>query len=76
MNVVRSIHEFAKRGDSIITVGTFDGVHIGHRAILDTVKMHGREKGLWSVVITFEPHPRTVVGRGPVRLLTTLEERL
>ncbi len=76
MEVVRSIHEYSNKGASAVTVGTFDGVHIGHRAILATVLEHGRSKGLRTMVVTFEPHPRTIVGRGPVRLLTTLEERL
>jgi len=76
MKVVRSLKTYTERKASAVTVGTFDGVHIGHRAILDAVLDHGRHKGLQSVVITFEPHPRIIVGRGPVQLLTTLDERL
>jgi riboflavin kinase / FMN adenylyltransferase len=53
------------------TIGIFDGVHRGHRKILDTV----RETGLPSLVITFEPHPRTVRGNR-VELLCTTERRL
>jgi riboflavin kinase/FMN adenylyltransferase len=54
-----------------VALGTFDGVHRGHRAVIDAVK----STGLRSTVLTFEPHPRLVLGYD-VQLLTTLERRL
>ncbi|HUN65466.1 MAG TPA: bifunctional riboflavin kinase/FAD synthetase [Bacteroidota bacterium] len=63
-------------GGSTVTVGTFDGLHLGHRKILDTVVRRARASGTRSMVVTFHPHPRTVLGKGDVPLLTTLEERL
>ncbi len=60
----------------MVSVGTFDGVHAGHRSILQQLVAHSRERRMRSVLVTFTPHPRTVVKRGPVELLTTLEERL
>jgi riboflavin kinase/FMN adenylyltransferase len=54
-----------------LTVGTFDGVHLGHQRIIEGLK----STGLRSVVVTFEPHPRTLRGNR-VELLTTLERRL
>ncbi|HEU5050609.1 MAG TPA: riboflavin biosynthesis protein RibF [Gemmatimonadales bacterium] len=48
-------------GASIVTVGSFDGVHLGHRAVLDEIARRGREAGLRSVLVTFDPHPLEVV---------------
>jgi riboflavin kinase/FMN adenylyltransferase len=61
----------------VLTVGNFDGIHVGHRAILDTVVSRARALAGQSVVYTFDPHPRKVLHpeRAP-RLLTTLEQRL
>ncbi|MFA5520157.1 MAG: bifunctional riboflavin kinase/FAD synthetase [Castellaniella sp.] len=44
---------------SALTIGNFDGVHLGHQAILDGLHAHARQAGLLSTVMTFEPHPRT-----------------
>ncbi|WP_456426068.1 bifunctional riboflavin kinase/FAD synthetase [Rhodocaloribacter sp.] len=60
---------------SIVTVGTFDGVHLGHQAILRYLVRRARSNGGSSVVVTFDPHPREVVRGEPVPLLTTIEER-
>ena len=60
----------------VVTVGNFDGLHVGHRAITDTVVERARAMGGTAVVYTFEPHPRRVLSpdRGP-KLLTTLEQK-
>jgi riboflavin kinase/FMN adenylyltransferase len=61
----------------ILTVGNFDGVHRGHRAILDTVTQRARAVRGEAVVYTFEPHPRKVLSpQSAPRLLTTLEQKL
>ncbi|MBW2362378.1 MAG: bifunctional riboflavin kinase/FAD synthetase [Deltaproteobacteria bacterium] len=61
----------------VLTVGNFDGIHLGHRAILDVVVERARSLDGEAVVHTFEPHPRQVLypERAP-RLLTTLEQKL
>lgn len=61
---------------TVVTVGFFDGVHLGHRAVLDQTVSAGRERGLPSVAVTFDRHPREVLtpGREP-RLLTTVERK-
>ncbi|WP_445666010.1 bifunctional riboflavin kinase/FAD synthetase [Fodinibius sp. AD559] len=63
--------------NTVLTVGTFDGVHAGHRAIIDTVVDKAKEKGARSVLVTFDPHPRNIINSGDdgIKLLTTLEER-
>ncbi len=58
----------------VITVGTFDGVHIGHQSILKSVNQFASETGGDSVVVTFHPHPRMVLG-SHVYLLSTRDEK-
>ncbi len=68
-----------ERKASAVTIGTYDGVHLGHRAIISTLVSDAKSRGLRSVVITFEPHPRLVLGKtngSPIFLLSTLEEKL
>lgn len=62
--------------DAIVTVGTMDGVHLGHAAIVDRVVETGREEQRPSLVVTFDPHPREIVHGQKVRLLTTIDERV
>ncbi|HVZ26222.1 MAG TPA: bifunctional riboflavin kinase/FAD synthetase [Sediminibacterium sp.] len=61
-----------------VTIGTFDGVHLGHRRIIEQLKETARETNGETVIITFDPHPRKVVSSvpGEVRLLTTLPEKI
>ncbi|NTV02714.1 MAG: bifunctional riboflavin kinase/FAD synthetase [Chlorobiaceae bacterium] len=64
---------------SAVTVGSYDGLHVGHRKIISAVVDQARERHLRSVVVTFKPHPRLVLDKSsscPVRLLTTLEEKI
>jgi riboflavin kinase/FMN adenylyltransferase len=61
---------------SVVTVGFFDGVHLGHRVVLSRTVASARERGLATVAITFDRHPREVLtpGREP-RLLTTVDRK-
>ncbi|EAT59200.1 bifunctional riboflavin kinase/FAD synthetase [Chlorobium ferrooxidans] len=64
---------------SAVTIGSFDGVHKGHRMIIARLVALARSRQLRSVVVTFEPHPRRVLKgavTGPLGLLTTLEEKI
>ena len=61
----------------VVTIGSYDGVHRGHREILSHLEALARARKGESVVVTFHPHPRLVLGRGEgLRLLTTLPEKL
>lgn len=59
-----------------MAVGSFDGVHLGHRAILEILINKARANGVPSAVVTFEPHPRKVTRSEDVGLLTPLEEKV
>lgn len=61
---------------SVVTIGSFDGVHAGHRIILSRLRAMAARLDAESVVVTFEPHPRIAMGRAEgMGLLTTIEER-
>lgn len=62
---------------AVVTTGFFDGVHLGHRYVLETVVSSARERGEEALVVTFWPHPRTVLQQDArdFRLLTSLEEK-
>ena len=65
--------------ETVLTVGTFDGVHRGHQAIIKRLLESAQELGTRAVVVTFEPHPQIVLqkpDREPIRLLSSIEERL
>ena len=58
------------------TIGNFDGVHLGHKKIIDAVKKEAADKGLKSCVITFHPHPQKVLQNIDIPLLVPIRERL
>lgn len=61
---------------TVVTLGSFDGVHCGHRVLLEHLKAMARRLDAESVVVTFDPHPRIAMGRAEgMQLLTTIEER-
>jgi len=61
----------------VVTVGTFDGVHLGHRVVIERLKEYAKIYGGETVIFTFHPHPRIITSPGEtnLRLLTTLEEK-
>ena len=61
---------------SVVAIGSFDGVHKGHRVLLEHLKAMAKRMDAESVVVTFDPHPRIAMGRAEgMQLLTTVEER-
>ncbi|MEP7321196.1 MAG: bifunctional riboflavin kinase/FAD synthetase [Saprospiraceae bacterium] len=63
---------------SVITVGSFDGVHCGHRKIIEGMKLYSKQYETASVLVTFHPHPRLVLNRfdTSLRMLNTLDEKI
>ncbi len=78
MEVIHGIDAFpTQRVPLVLALGTFDGVHRGHAALIEAAVRHAQEVGGRSVVLTFDPHPLQVIAPPPEPfLLTTLEERL
>lgn len=79
MNVFKSLDEISDdfRG-AVVTIGNFDGVHLGHQYIFDKVLQEARQTKCRAVVITFEPHPKMVLHpeRKPFYLITSIEEKI
>ncbi len=76
MKIFNSIHEFSSPTKTIVTLGTFDGVHKGHRSILDKLISNSAALGCESLVLTFFPHPRMVLQQNSdIRLLSTIDEK-
>jgi riboflavin kinase/FMN adenylyltransferase len=71
------LNEVERLDNTVLTVGTFDGVHEGHRALMETVVEKAKKRDARSVVVTFDPHPRTIIHSKSdgIKLLTTLRER-
>ncbi|MBP6758327.1 MAG: bifunctional riboflavin kinase/FAD synthetase [Flavobacterium sp.] len=77
MNIFHSINDFKSTKKTILTLGTFDGVHIGHKKILERVTQNTENGKYESLVLTFFPHPRMVLhGQSEVKLLNTIDEKI
>lgn len=77
MDVIFGFDEILKDTNSFVTIGTFDGLHLGHKRIIEKLKEKAALTGGRSVVITFDPHPRTLFqSADPVKLLTSLDEKI
>ena len=78
MKIHRDIEHLPAFKNAVITIGTFDGVHMGHRQIIDKLKSEAKANNGETVIITFHPHPRKVVSSAilGIRLINTLEERI
>jgi riboflavin kinase/FMN adenylyltransferase len=64
------------RKPSLVAIGNFDGVHRGHQAVLEQALGLARDGGLAPLVLTFDPHPSVVLGRGALPALTNLDRKL
>lgn len=78
MKVYHDIKDFRKIPNAIVTIGTFDGVHLGHQAVFKQMVDKARQIGGETVVITFFPHPRIVISPNDnrLRLITSQEDKI
>jgi len=78
IQVHRDLEQLPAFKKAVITIGTFDGVHSGHRQIIKLLKEEAAATGGETVIVTFHPHPRKVVshGRAEVKVLNTLQEKI
>jgi riboflavin kinase/FMN adenylyltransferase len=77
LKIFNSINDFSWSKKTILTLGTFDGVHKGHRKILEKLTKNTENEQTESLVLTFFPHPRMVLkGQSDVKLLNTISEKI
>jgi riboflavin kinase/FMN adenylyltransferase len=76
--IVQNTEHFRIEKPSIVTIGTFDGVHLGHQKILHRLAQLREETGMQTIVLTFDPHPRKVLfpDQRDLKLLTLIDEKL
>jgi riboflavin kinase/FMN adenylyltransferase len=76
LKIFHSIDSFQSAKKTIITIGTFDGVHIGHQKIVNKLLENAKNRNVESAILTFFPHPRMVLqDQTEMRLLNTIDER-
>tara|TARA_B110000285_G_scaffold63804_1_gene73383 strand:+ start:165 stop:1100 length:936 start_codon:yes stop_codon:yes gene_type:complete len=76
LKIIRSIAAFNSSEKTIVTIGTFDGIHIGHQKILKDLIRTAKKENKKSVLLTFFPHPRMVLQKDvSIRLINTIEEK-
>ena len=80
MNIIRDIQDYKSDKPTALTIGTFDGVHMGHQVILDKLLKTGKDRNLSTTVVTFDPHPKQVVATDKysdsIKILSTLDEKI
>ncbi len=78
MQVITNLNTFPHPANAIVTQGTFDGVHTGHREILGNIVHLAKQRSGKSILVTFHPHPRHVLYKAEnnIKLLTTFDERV
>ncbi|TNJ44134.1 bifunctional riboflavin kinase/FAD synthetase [Tamlana fucoidanivorans] len=76
MRKVKNLEHYKASEATVVTIGTFDGVHIGHQKIIKRLINTGKVEGLKSVILTFFPHPRMVLQKDSnIKLINTIKER-
>ena len=76
MEVFENILEYKPSRESIVTIGTFDGVHIGHRKIITDMVAKGKKENLLTILLTFFPHPRMVLQKDSnIKMIDTINEK-
>ncbi len=76
MEVIHNIKNYQPKKPSILTIGTFDGLHIGHQKIIHNLVSKAKKEDLCSLVLTFFPHPRMVLQKDTqLKMIDTIEEK-
>lgn len=77
LKIFHSINDFSSSKKTILTLGTFDGVHVGHKKILEKLTQNTENSKYESLVLTFFPHPRMVLQeQSEIKLLNTISEKI
>jgi riboflavin kinase/FMN adenylyltransferase len=76
LNIFHNIQDFKPNKNTVATLGTFDGVHLGHKKIIERLTQEAEKSNTESLVLTFFPHPRMVLqGNSVIQLLNTIQEK-
>ena len=77
MNIYNSIEEFKPVKNAVVTIGTFDGVHLGHRKIIERIQQLAKDSGGETVILTFFPHPRMIIHPEDqsLKMINTMDEK-
>ncbi|MCK5814487.1 MAG: bifunctional riboflavin kinase/FAD synthetase [Flavobacteriaceae bacterium] len=76
MKTTHNLSNFSTSKKTVVTIGTFDGVHIGHQKIIEQLRTASAKKNETSVLLTFFPHPRMVLQKGSdIKMINTINER-
>ena len=77
MKIFNNIQSYSPEKESILTIGTFDGVHIGHNKILTKLVEESKKNNLSSLIMTFFPHPRMVLQKSQeIKMIDTIDEKI
>ncbi len=77
MKIFNNIQSYSSEKESILTIGTFDGVHIGHNKILTKLVEESKKNNLSSLIMTFFPHPRMVLQKSQeIKMIDTIDEKI
>lgn len=77
MEVIKGLEKLVPLPNrSIVAIGNFDGIHLGHQKILHFLTTKAKKKHLHSVILTFSPHPEKVFGEKRIRMIQTLDQRI
>jgi riboflavin kinase/FMN adenylyltransferase len=78
MKIYRKLEDFVPLQQAVVTIGTFDGVHVGHQKIIDTLKKSAQKIGGETVLLTFFPHPRMILHPedNSLRLISDIHEKV
>ncbi|NIO48354.1 MAG: bifunctional riboflavin kinase/FAD synthetase [Candidatus Aminicenantes bacterium] len=77
MEVIKGFETFSSfSSESILAIGNFDGIHLGHQKILQLLEEKAKKHSLPSLVLTFSPHPEKILGKKIIKMIQTLEQRV
>lgn len=77
MQIIKGIANFPSfPKKTSVSIGNFDGVHLGHQKILQILTDEAKQKGFLPVVMTFSPHPKKIIGKGQIHMLQSMDQRL
>ena len=76
MKVTKGLKNALSSHPSILTLGTFDGIHKGHRTIISKLTSESKKHDLKSIILTFFPHPRNIVSSKKIKSISTIDEKI